>query len=99
MGVPEADDAADSVPQLVPLQPDPDKDQLTPLFCASFCTVAVKTCVLPVCTLALGGVTLTEIGAGAAAMVRVAISDLVLSATAIAVSITVAGFGTLTGAV
>jgi hypothetical protein len=55
--------------------------------------------VLPVCTLALGGAMLTEIGGGVAVMVTVAISDLVLSATALAVSITLAGFGKIFGAV
>jgi hypothetical protein len=52
------------VPQVAPLQPAPAKDQFTPWFCESFCTVAVKACVLPVCTLALGGVMLTEISGG-----------------------------------
>jgi len=31
-----------SVPHVAPLQPAPERDHVTPLFCASFCTVAVK---------------------------------------------------------
>jgi phosphate/sulfate permease len=39
---PEALDAAESVPQALPVQPAPESCQLTPLLCASLATVAVK---------------------------------------------------------
>lgn len=61
--------------------------------------MAVKSCVLEVGTLALDGAMLREIGGGGAVIVTVAISDVVLSATALAVTITFAGFGTVFGAV
>jgi hypothetical protein len=41
IAVPEALEVADKLPQAAPLQPAPLSVQLTPLFCASFCTVAV----------------------------------------------------------
>ena len=53
----------DSVPQLAPLHPGPDTLQLTPLFCASFCTTAVKFCDCIGCTAVLAGVTAMLIGA------------------------------------
>ena len=56
-----------SVPQVLPLQPAPDRDQVTPLFRKSFWTVAVKFCEpLPVPTDALLGDTETEIAGGGA---------------------------------
>jgi len=87
-----------SVPQAAPEQPEPERDQVTPLFCESFCRVAVK---LPVCraSIELGfGPTETEIGGGAAVMVMAAVPDLVASAMDVAVRVTDAGFGTVTGA-
>ena len=51
------------LPQGVVLQYSPERDQVTPLFCASFCTVAVKLAGVPVGTVAVDGATLTEIGA------------------------------------
>ena len=45
MGVPDALEVAESEPQAAPVQPAPDRAQVTPLFCESFCTVAVKFCV------------------------------------------------------
>ena len=53
-----------SVPQALPEQPVPDSDQVTPLFCASFCTVAVNGCVWFTCTPAEVGASETDIGAG-----------------------------------
>lgn len=50
MAAPEALEVADKVPQVAPLQPAPVSIQLTPLFCASFCTVAVMLLVWPVGT-------------------------------------------------
>jgi hypothetical protein len=65
MVAPEALELADSVPQAVPEQPAPDRLQVTPLFWASLVTVAVKLCVsAPACTLAVEGVTVTEIVGG-----------------------------------
>jgi hypothetical protein len=98
IATPEALDAADRVPQVAPLQPVPARVQATPLFCESFVTVAAKFCVSPVCTLAVVGATLTTT-AGAAVTVIVAVPCLVPSATEVAVSVTVAGVGTLAGAV
>jgi hypothetical protein len=42
MATPEALEAAESVPQAAPLHPAPLSDQVTPRFCESFCTVAVR---------------------------------------------------------
>ena len=82
------------------MQPTPETDQLTPLFCVSFCSVAEKFCVpMPACTLAEVGPTVTVMGAAGAVIVIVAGADLVLSATEVAVSVIVAGEGKLAGAV
>ena len=89
----------ESIPQVALLQPEPESVQVTPLFCASFCSVAVKPCVpIPACTLGVVGLTLTMIARGAV-MVMVAEELLVLSVTEVAVSVTVAGEGTVAGAV
>ena len=66
------------------------------MFCESFEIAALKVAVWPVCTEAVVGVTLTEIGV---VIVTVAEELLVVSATAVAVTVTVAGLGTLAGAV
>ncbi len=71
--------------------------QITPALVGSFCTVAVNCCVNPTLTVALLGDTLTDIGGGV--MVTVADADLVGSATEVADTVTVGGFGTLAGAV
>src|SRR5438477_5457050 len=56
-----------SVPQALPLQPAPDKDQVAPLFWKSFWTVAVKFCEPPPApTDAVVGDTETDIGGGGA---------------------------------
>ena len=101
MAVPEALVVADKVPQAFPLQPVPLNDHVTPLFCESLDTLAVKVCVLPVCTEAVEGETLTVIDGGGAApvTVRVAVAVFPASATDLAVMVTVAGEGTLDGAV
>jgi hypothetical protein len=99
MAVPEALVDAESFPQAAPEQPLPESVQLTPLFCVSLPTVAVKFFVPPgVCTLAEAGDTPTEIAA-ALAMVIVAAADFDTSVTEVAVSVTVAGDGIVTGAV
>jgi hypothetical protein len=101
MAAPEALEAADKVPQTAPLQPAPVSVQFTPLFCASFCTVAVMLLVCPVCTEATVGFTDTAIAGGAAALVSVIVATAVLeiSVTDVAVAVTDAGEGTFAGAV
>jgi hypothetical protein len=69
------------------------------LFCVSFVTVAVKVCVPPAGTLAVVGVMLTEITTGGAVMVNFTEADFVPSDTEVAVTVTVAGVGTIVGAV
>jgi hypothetical protein len=87
-----------SVPQEVPLQPAPERDQLTPLFCESFWTVAVKFCVPPLTTLAVVGETATEIVAAVVKLI-VATAFFVVSRLDVAVSVTLAGLGSEAGAV
>jgi hypothetical protein len=64
IAVPEALLAAESVPHAAPLQPAPDKAQVTPAFELSFATVAVNAWPRPTCTDELAGETVTEIGGG-----------------------------------
>jgi hypothetical protein len=86
------------VPQLLPLQPEPAKDHVTPLFCESSVTDAVNAVVpMPACTLELPGEIETET-TGLAVRVIVATALFVVSVTEVAVSVTVAGFGTVPGA-
>jgi hypothetical protein len=100
IAAPDALDAAESVPQLAPVQPAPLNVHATPLFCASFVTVAVTLCVFPVCTDALVGFTDTLTGGGAGAVtVIVAAALLLVSVIDLAVSVTVGGAGTVAGAV
>jgi hypothetical protein len=99
MAVPDGLELFESVPHAAPLQPEPDRVQVTPLFCGSFCTVAVKACDCPVCTDALVGDTLMPTGGGGAVTLMVAVAVLVASATEVAVSMIVAGFGAVVGAV
>jgi hypothetical protein len=90
--------AADSVPQAAPLHPVPEIDQLTPLFCGSFVTVAVKFCVpIPASTLGFAGAITTPI-TGTAVTVITAVPVLLPSAIEVAVRVTVAGDGTTAGA-
>jgi hypothetical protein len=88
-----------SVPHVAPEQPAPERDQVTPLFCESFCTEAVKLAAVEICTEAVAGLTETEMGGGPAVMVMIAAADFVASVTEVAVMVTVAGDGTLAGAV
>ena len=61
------------VPHDVPLQPAPDRDQVTPLLWGSFVSVAANALVpMPACTLAVAGETVTTI-ADAALRVMVAV--------------------------
>ena len=88
-----------SVPHDVPLQPAPDRDQVTPLLWGSFVSVAANALVpMPACTLAVAGETVTTI-ADAALRVMVAVFDFVPSRLEVAVSVTVAGLGSVAGAV
>src|SRR6266481_5179581 len=94
MATPEALEFAESVPQAAPLQPVPESAQVTPLFCKSFCTVAVNGCVALTATEAVDGATLTEIGGGAVTVI-VAAADFVPSVTDRAVGETAALQGQL----
>jgi hypothetical protein len=66
--------------------------QVTPAFALSLLTVAVNAAVFVAATDAGGVVSATEIGALGAEMVIVAQADLVVSLTAVAVTVTVADF-------
>src|ERR1700676_612169 len=99
MGAPEALEVAESVPHITLLQPMPESVQLTPLFCESFCTIAVKLWLPLVGTSTGVGDTATAMAAGAATRVIVAAADLVASETEAAFSVTVAVLGTFSGAV
>ena len=82
-------------PQLAPLQPAPDRDQVTPAFATSLPIVAEKFCVCCVCTAVAPGETLTVMAGSivtAAAEVRAG------SATEVAMTVTDPG-GTAAGAV
>jgi len=61
-------------------------------------TVAVNCCCVLTGTEAVVGLMETEMGTGVALMVMVAGADFELSATEVAVSVTVAGVGTVAGA-
>jgi hypothetical protein len=92
--------AGETVPQVLTGQAAAasDRDQFTPLFCASFCRVALNICEAPVCTLDMEGVTATTIAGGGAEMVIVAVEVFVLSVTEVAVNVTVGGVGAAAGA-
>jgi len=91
MGAPEALEVAESVPQPgEQFPPDCVSVQLTPLFCESFCTMAVKSSIALNCTLIGVGDTLT---ATLGVTVIVAAAFFVMSATEMAVNETFAGFG------
>ncbi len=80
----------DRVPHMLPEQPEPESDQVTPLFWESFCSVVVNVCVpVPACKLAVCGDIVTTIGG--LVMVMVAASCLVGSVIDVAISVTVAG--------
>jgi hypothetical protein len=98
---PEAVVVGEIEPHKAPIQFVPEIDQVTPRFCESFATFAVKGCVMPpVARLAVPGVTDTVSGAaGGAVKVIVAFADSDVSSTDVAVSVTVGGFGTAAGAV
>jgi hypothetical protein len=87
------------LPHTVPVHAALAKLQVTPRFCESFCTVAVRVKTAPVPTDTDPGSTLTEIACDAAVTVTCADPDLLVSACDTAVTVTVAGPGTLPGAV
>jgi len=78
------------------LAPFCDRVQKTPRLAGSFMTVPVNLCVLPTTTVAEVGETETETGG---VTVTMAETVLVVSVTDVAVTVTVAGLGTLLGAV
>ena len=88
-----------SVPHVAPEHPGPETDQVTPLFCESFCTEAVKLAAVETCREVDVGLTETTMGSGAEVMVTLAAFDFVVSVTEVAVMVTIAGDGTLAGAV
>jgi len=83
------------VPQAPPLQPAPETDHVTAEFAVPV-TVAVNCCCVPVVTLTVAGDTETATGG---ITVTVALPDFVWSACEVAVTVTVAGFGMIAGAV
>jgi hypothetical protein len=99
IAVPEALDVVDSVPQVAPEQPAPVNAHVTPLFWESFATVAVKVVVFVVCTEAVVLFRVTAIAAAVALIFTCADALLLLCAWETAVTVTVAGEGTVAGAV
>jgi hypothetical protein len=95
IAAPEALELADNVPHVAPLQPVPVRVHVTPLFWASFVTVAVKFWVLLTLTVAAVGATTTPTGA---VTVIAAFDVFVVSPTEVAFKVTAAGLGTLAGA-
>ena len=96
MGAPDGLEVEESVPQAAPLQPDPERFQVTPLFCGSFATVAVMVCACPASTACVCGEMLTVIAGRVTVIMTLA--DLVGSAMEVAVSVTVIGFESGAGA-
>ena len=88
-----------NAPHVAPEQPVPESDHVTPLFCESFCTAALKFAAVETCTESDVGLTETEIAGGPAVIVKIAVADFVPSLTDVAFSVTVAGDGTDAGAV
>jgi hypothetical protein len=82
------------VPQADPVQPAPDRLQVTAVLVVPE-TVAVNCWCAPVTTLAVAGDTETLTGM----IVTVAVADLLESACEVAVTLTVDGLGTVVGAV
>ena len=74
-----------SVPQAVPLQPAPDRDQVTPRLPGSLLTLAEKFWLWLSCRPAVGGETFTET---AASTVILAAEETLGSATEVAVTVT-----------
>jgi hypothetical protein len=85
-------------PQAEAEQPEPERDQETPLLSASFWSEAVKPADWEIWTEAEEGLRETEMGKEAGEMAMLAEADLEESAMEVAVSVTVAGEGTEEGA-
>jgi hypothetical protein len=83
----------------VPEQPAPVNVHVTPLFWGSFATVAVKVVVCVVCTEAVDLFRVTATAAAVALIVTCAEALLLVCAWETAVTVTVAGEGTVAGAV
>ena len=81
------------------MHPAPVTVQVTPWPAVSPVTVAIKACVPLTTMLAVGSDSVTPTGGGVVVNVMVVPADFVASATAVAVSVTVAGLGTAPGAV
>src|SRR5262249_40429134 len=96
---PDALVAPDKLPHVAPLQPEPESAQLTPSFDESPLTVAVKVVVAFATTVTVVRERGPETPAGSALIVIAAEADFVPSLTDVAVIVTVAGVGTLAGAV
>jgi hypothetical protein len=90
--------ALPKVPQFAPLQPVPARLHVTPRLLPSFCTVALNCRVKFNDTVAVPGFTVTTMGSGGPT-VTCAVADFVLSATEVAMTDTVGGFGATLGAV
>ena len=88
-----------SAPHVAPEHPAPESDQVTPLFCESFCTEAAKLAEVETCKEVVVGLTETTMGRAAAVIVTAAAFDFVASETEVALMVTEAGDGTLAGAV
>ena len=77
IATPEALEAVESVPHVAPLHPAPVRAQFTPLFCESFCNVALKDCVpMLACTVAVPGETFTTIAGATAVPTRLRVCGL-----------------------
>ncbi len=85
------------MPHATPVQPAPERLQVTAWLAAAGLTVAVNCCAPVIWSVAAVGETDTPVGAGMS--IIVAEADLLLSAAEVAVSVSVAGVGTFAGAV
>ena len=99
MAVPEALLVADSAPQAAPLQPVLESAHVTPLAAESPWTVAVNCWIAPIVKSAFVDDSATEMAGAGAINVTVVAADFVPSAIEVAVTVTVAGVGTVVGAV
>ena len=85
------------VPHAAPVQPAPERLQVTAWLAAAGLTVAVNCCAPVIWSVTTFGKIDTPVGAGMS--VIVAGADLLRSAADVAVRVTVGGFGTVVGAV
>ena len=99
MAVPEREVVVESVPHAFVPQFAPVMLQITPLFCASFCTLAVKLCDWFTPSACTCGDTLTWMGAAEAEMVITAEADLAVLNTDVAIRVMEEDVGICAGAV